>query len=111
MNEPVIDPSEPSPGASEPERTPASESTLKTSEAPKNGGSPGLRETLSWERATLEKLVFASLQEQRLARRWRTFVRLAWLLFFVTLGWFVFSEGVNTQNVPPPHTAVIEIMG
>jgi protease-4 len=111
MNEPVIDPSEPSPGASEPERTPASESTLKTSEAPKNGGSPGLRETLSWERAILEKLVFASLQEQRLARRWRTFVRLAWLLFFVTLGWFVFSEGVNTQNVTTPHTAVIEIKG
>ncbi|MGB4361139.1 MAG: S49 family peptidase [Rhodoferax sp.] len=65
----------------------------------------------NWERATLEKLVFASLHEQRLARRWRTFVRLAWLLFFVTLGWLIFSEGVSNQNVTTPHTAMIEIKG
>jgi len=65
----------------------------------------------SWERATLEKLAFASLHEQRLARRWRTFVRLAWLLFFVTLVWLAFSQGMANQNVSTPHTAVIEIKG
>ena len=47
----------------------------------------------SWERATLEKLAFASLHEQRLARRWRTFVRLAWLLFFAALVWLAFNAG------------------
>ena len=70
-----------------------------------------LNENRRWERATLEKLAFASLQEQRLARRWRTFVRLAWLLFFAALVWLAFDQGVATQNVSTPHTAVIEIKG
>ena len=68
-------------------------------------------EQQSWERATLEKLAFASLHEQRLARRWRTFVRLAWLLFFVTLVWLGFSQGMSNQDVTRPHTAMIEIKG
>lgn len=68
-------------------------------------------ENRSWERATLEKLAFASLHEQRLARRWRTFVRLAWLLFFAALVWLAFDQGVSNQNVSTPHTAVIEIKG
>ena len=33
-----------------------------------------------WERATLERLAFASLAEQKTQRRWRNFFRLAWLL-------------------------------
>ena len=70
-----------------------------------------LNESRSWERATLEKLAFASLHEQRLARRWRTFVRLAWLLFFAALVWLAFDQGVSNQNVSTPHTAVIEIKG
>jgi protease-4 len=65
----------------------------------------------SWERATLEKLAFASLHEQRLARRWRTFVRLAWLVVFVALAWFGINQGVGTQDVSQPHTAVVEIKG
>ncbi len=40
-----------------------------------------------WERATLEKLAFASLREQRATRRWKTFVRLSWLAFFIFLAW------------------------
>ena len=51
------------------------------------------------------------MHEQRLARRWRTFVRLAWLLFFATLAWLAFSQGMTNQNVSTPHTAVIEIQG
>lgn len=70
-----------------------------------------LNENRSWERATLEKLAFASLHEQRLARRWRTFVRLAWLLFFAALVWLALDQGVATKNVSTPHTAVIEIKG
>jgi len=70
-----------------------------------------LKENHGWERATLEKLAFASLREQRLGRRWRTFVRLAWLLFFAALVWLAFEQGVSTQNVSSPHTAVIEIKG
>jgi len=40
-----------------------------------------------WERQTMERLMFATLAEQRSNRRWRTFTRLAWLAFFVLLFW------------------------
>jgi protease IV len=66
---------------------------------------------LGWERATLEKLAFATLNEQRSARRWRTFVRLSWLVFFVGLIWFGFHQAEGNQNIASPHTAVIEIKG
>ncbi len=84
---------------------------MNAARATKNVAGTPPQETPNWERATLEKLVFASLQEQRMARRWRTFVRLAWLLIFVALGWMVFSEGGSNQNVTTPHTAMIEIKG
>ncbi|WP_431273788.1 S49 family peptidase [Variovorax ureilyticus] len=64
-----------------------------------------------WERATLEKLAFAALKEQRAARRWRNFTRLAWLAFFVALAWFVISRGSQTAAKTTAHTAVIEIKG
>jgi protease-4 len=64
-----------------------------------------------WERATLEKLAFAALREQRAARRWRTFVRLAWLAFFIALVWFAVTRAVPSSTKTGPHTAVIEIQG
>ncbi len=68
-------------------------------------------ETVSWERSTLEKLAFAALHEQKLARRWRTFVRLAWLVFMIGLVWIGVNQGGSSQNVSTPHTAVVEIKG
>lgn len=64
-----------------------------------------------WERATLEKLVFASLNEQRRARRWQNFVRLAWLAFLVFVTWLVISQNTSSQAPSTPHTAVVEIKG
>ncbi|MDM0036393.1 S49 family peptidase [Variovorax sp. J22P271] len=64
-----------------------------------------------WERATLEKLAFAAVREQRAARRWKTFVRLSWLAFFVFLLWFAMSRGTPATAKATPHTAVIEIKG
>jgi protease IV len=66
-----------------------------------------------WERATLEKLAFAALNEQKASRRWKTFVRLAWLLFFGVLVWmFTATDGTNPmQDSASPHTAVVEIRG
>jgi protease-4 len=77
----------------------------------KSAADVGISSTPGWERATLEKLAFATLHEQRLARRWRTFVRLAWLGFFITLVWLGLNEGGSSQNVSTPHTAVVEIQG
>jgi len=70
-----------------------------------SGGAPG------WERAALEKLAFAALEEQRTARRWRTFVRLSWLLFFVVLVWIVLHRASPSSDVSAPHTALVEISG
>ena len=64
-----------------------------------------------WERATFEKLMFATLQEQRTARRWRSFIRLAWLAFFVFLLWALMHRGGPSTDKSLPHTAVIEIKG
>ena len=68
-------------------------------------GQPG------WERATLERLAFASLDEQKATRRWKTFVRLSWLLFFIVLVWLVLHRGTPTTDAKVAHTAVVEIKG
>ena len=68
-------------------------------------GEPG------WERATLEKLAFAALNEQRAARRWKTFVRLAWLAFIIFVVWFGMHRSAANSSVSGPHTAVVEIKG
>ena len=68
-------------------------------------------EPAGWERATLEKLMFATLDEQRTARRWRNAVRLTWLAFLVVMAWVFFSHNGPTKDVSSPHTAVVEIKG
>ncbi len=64
-----------------------------------------------WERATLEKLAFAALNEQKATRRWKTFVRLSWLAFFVALVWMALHRGTPSSDASVPHTAVVEIKG
>ncbi len=64
-----------------------------------------------WERATLEKLAFAALNEQKSTRRWKTFVRLAWLAFFIAVVWLALHRGAPTSDAAVPHTAVVEIKG
>jgi protease-4 len=72
------------------------------------GGKPS---DLRWERDTLERLAFASLKEQRAARRWKTFVRLAWLVFFVCMAWVLLSRASPATDKTVAHTAVVEIKG
>src|SRR6478735_5640188 len=86
----------PDPGYPEPTRAPVRAEDERT---------PG------WERATFEKLMFATLAEQRATRRWRTFKSLAWLAFFVFLLWALMHRGTPATDKSAPHTAVIEIKG
>lgn len=72
---------------------------------------PAPLQTPGWERETLEKLAFSALQEQRSTRRWRTFVRLAWLVFLVVLTWIALHRGGPSKDVSAPHTALVEITG
>lgn len=64
-----------------------------------------------WERETLEKLVFATLNEQRAARRWKLFFRLLWLGLFGLVAWWLYQAEAGGTSVSAPHTAVIEIKG
>ena len=66
---------------------------------------------VGWERKTLEKLAFASLNEQKASRRWKTFVRLSWLIFLIALVWLALHRGASPTSVSTPHTAVVEIKG
>ena len=66
---------------------------------------------VQWERATLERLAFASLKEQRAARRWRNFTRLAWLVFLIALAWLLLLRAAPTADKSTEHTAVVEIKG
>jgi protease-4 len=59
----------------------------------------------------MEKLLFATLEEQKTARRWRSFVRLAWLVFFIFLLWALTFRGTVSADKTTAHTAVIEIEG
>ena len=66
---------------------------------------------VAWERATLEKLVFATIREQQAARRWKIFMRITWLLIIALVAWLLYSTSRASSAVATPHTAVIEIRG
>lgn len=94
--------------ADQPQAAAAEKSVQATTAKPNHGDNtlaPG------WERATLEKLAFAALNEQKSARRWKIIMRVLWLLFFVTLLIVGLSRGNVANNTLQPHTAVVEIKG
>ena len=75
--------------------------SLSDAESPRNMAKNDPTQSAGWERATLEKLAFASLREQRAARRWKTFVRLAWLAFFIALVWFAVTRATPSLTTTP----------
>ena len=65
-----------------------------------------------WERELLEKLAFAAVTEQRRARRWGIFFKLALLAYFVVLlGVFAYGELEDQHLVDGKHTAVVKVSG
>ena len=75
-----------------------------------DSAAPHRAHTASWERETLERLATAHLVEQRSARRWRIFFRLAWLALAVVALWLGTHRG-SSNDPSQPHTAMIEIKG
>jgi len=93
MNDNLNDMSDPQIPASEPEKvTPA-------------------KQPVNWERSAVEKLATNYIQEQKTARRWRTFVRLAWLTVFALVAWSILDRSNPAKDFSVEHTAVIEIQG
>ncbi len=75
--------------------------------------SAGTPTASSWERETLEKLVFATVKEQRAARRWSIFFRFATLglIFFALWAYFDFNFTGADSEALGRHTALIDIEG
>jgi protease-4 len=66
----------------------------------------------NWERETLEKLVFATVQERRAARRWSVFFRFAFLGLALLGLWALYDFNLGTgEESLGRHTALIEIDG
>ncbi|MDR2636845.1 MAG: S49 family peptidase [Zoogloeaceae bacterium] len=65
-----------------------------------------------WERKTLEKLVFATLNEQRARRRWGIFFKILTFLYLliVLLAMMGWGKGPETKSLSR-HTAVINLQG
>ncbi|MDM7948224.1 S49 family peptidase [Hydrogenophaga sp.] len=78
---------------------------------PSTSNSPDRVGGVTWERATIEKLVLAQISEQRAARRWKMFMRLLWLAIIGAVIWFVYKAESMSVPITTPHTAVIEIRG
>ena len=71
---------------------------------------------VSWERATIEKLVLANMKEQRATRRWKVFFRLLMFILLAAYLWVIYlgiqGKGLGSSDeVSGPHTAVVDIKG
>lgn len=71
----------------------------------------GPNKNAGWEREVLEKLAFATLNEQRSARRWNIFFRFVTLAIIGFGLWMAFGLSNQESDVVGPHTALIEIDG
>jgi protease-4 len=69
------------------------------------------KKAAGWEKDVLEKLVLATVREQRAARRWRIFFRLLWVSLIAVLIWLFYQDVTPRTVVVQPHTALIEIKG
>lgn len=73
--------------------------------------SSGPSRASGWEREVLEKLAFATLREQRAARRWNIFFRFVTLALIGFGMWIALGYGQQDAEIVGPHTALIEIEG
>lgn len=69
------------------------------------------KESVTWERKTLERLAFSTLKEQRRARRWGVFFKFlfaAYLFIFLLL---YFPGQIEMPGMAERHTALVEVDG
>lgn len=65
-----------------------------------------------WERELLERLVFASLREQKRARNWGIFFRLLTFSYlFILLSWALGWFDADSTSVSDKHTALVDLRG
>ena len=65
----------------------------------------------NWERAALERIALAAINEQRSARRWRIFFRFVFLAILAVAVWRVFDFTGDKVSKTTRHTALVELEG
>ncbi|GLU32364.1 S49 family peptidase [Trinickia caryophylli] len=65
----------------------------------------------AWERAALERIALAAINEQRAARRWRIFFRFAFLAILALIAFGLFDSSSEKVAATGRHTALITING
>ena len=83
--------------------------TEKDTEAPASGATKA--QPAGWERTLLERLAFASLNEQRKARRWGIFFKLFFTTYLLLLLFMALSENWSGKALTTRHTALVEMEG
>ena len=64
-----------------------------------------------WERSLLEKLAFASLHEQKKARRWGIFFKLFFVGYFVILLIVASGDGISDKAPSGEYSAMVDLQG
>jgi protease-4 len=67
--------------------------------------------TENWERAVLEKVALAAVQEQRRARYWGIFFKLLLFIYLFALLFIVMGWWGKKDAAPGKHTALVEVRG
>ena len=97
-----------------PDATPET-ATVDTRAAPSaaNASAPALASGSFSARheALLTEFAVEYLRDRRSDRRWRSFFRLAWLLFLVVVAWTLFEQYRHVAPPNTPHTAMVEVRG
>lgn len=65
----------------------------------------------SWERDLLTQLAFASLKEQRRARRWNLFFKVSVLVYLSILLILYWPSDLSAPGTGKPHTALVDVRG
>ncbi len=69
------------------------------------------RRKSGWERELLERLAFASLSEQRRARRWSIFFKLFFAAYLLIVLLLVVGQNISGTGLASRYTALVELDG
>jgi protease-4 len=91
--------------------TPDSNEPASPAPSPGNGGGRGKDREPNWERAALERIALAAINEQRAARRWRIFFRFAFLAALLLVVWGLLDFSGEKVSTTGRHTALVTLDG
>ncbi|MGV2289056.1 S49 family peptidase [Trinickia sp. YCB016] len=91
--------------------TPDSNEPSSPAAPPENGGARAKEREPNWERAALERIALAAINEQRAARRWKIFFRFAFLAVLLLVVWGLFDFSGDKVSTGGQHTALVSLDG